>query len=133
MEKEFEVDVSFTFKGKFFIKAESQEQADEYAEKHCGLVLGGDIHSSLPDEDINWDFPVHPEKTIHPKLSEEMRKLVFSYINHEVAYTYHDGWDGEPNEIDIEHIEKLIKDGFEQGELNTLENNDEHRGWWIII
>ena len=33
-------------------------------QKHCGLVIGGDIHSSLPDEDIDWDFSVHPEKQI---------------------------------------------------------------------
>jgi hypothetical protein len=65
MKKEFEVEVSYVFKGKFFIKAESQEEANEYAEKHCGLVLGGDIHSTLMDEDVNWDFPVHPEKIIH--------------------------------------------------------------------
>ena len=45
-------------------KPASKAQAEEYAEKHCGLVLGGDIHSSLPDEMVNWDFPIHPEKIV---------------------------------------------------------------------
>lgn len=65
----YAVPTKFVFSGTFRIKAESQEQAEEYAEKHCGLVIGGDIHSSLPDEMVNWDFPVHPEKIIgHGKV-----------------------------------------------------------------
>ena len=60
----FTVPVSYTFLGHFEIEADSPEQAEEYAEKHCGLVIGGDIHSSLPDEDVDWDFDMHPEKTI---------------------------------------------------------------------
>ena len=63
-EKEYTVPMTFVFKGEFYIKAKSQEQANEYAEKHCGLVLGGDIHSSLPDEDVNWNFSCHPDKIL---------------------------------------------------------------------
>lgn len=62
--KVYTVPVKFVFEGQFFIKADSKEQAKEYAEKHCGLVIGGDIHSSLPDENVSWDFPVHPQKII---------------------------------------------------------------------
>ena len=39
-------------------------EAKEYVDHHCGLVLGGDIHSTLDDEDVEWDFPCHPEKRI---------------------------------------------------------------------
>lgn len=63
-EKIYEVDVSFVFTGKFFIKAESQEEADKSANEDCGLVLGGNIHSSLPLQDVSWDFPTHPEQII---------------------------------------------------------------------
>lgn len=59
--KEYEVETKFVFSGKFYVKADSPEQAVEYINKHCGVVLGGDIHSSLPDEMVNWDFDVHPE------------------------------------------------------------------------
>ena len=59
----YTVPVRYVFMGEFKIKASSKAQAEEYAEKHCGLVLGGDIHSSLPDEMVNWDFSVHPEKS----------------------------------------------------------------------
>lgn len=27
----------------------------------CGLVLGGSVHRTLPDEGINWAFFTHPE------------------------------------------------------------------------
>ena len=64
MSKSYKVRTKFIFTGEFIVKAESKEQAKEYVEKHCGLVLGGDIHSSLPDEDVNWDFKQHPEKIV---------------------------------------------------------------------
>lgn len=64
MKKVYTVPMKFVFSGEFYIKADSQEQAEEYAQKHCGLVIGGDIHSTLPDENVDWNFDVHPEKII---------------------------------------------------------------------
>lgn len=61
---EYKVPTKFIFAGTFSVTADSLEQAVEYVDKHCGLVLGGDIHSSLPDEAIDWDFLSHPEKVI---------------------------------------------------------------------
>ena len=60
----YAIKTRFVFGGTFFIEAESRAQAWEYVEQHCGLVLGGKIHSSLPDEEVDWQFPVHPEKII---------------------------------------------------------------------
>ena len=62
--KLYEVKTRFEFAGNFHITAESKTQAREYVEKHCGLVLNGPIHTTLPDDVVDWDFPVHPEKTI---------------------------------------------------------------------
>lgn len=62
--KVYIVPVKFVFEGKFFIKAESKAQAKEYAENHCGMVTNNGIHSTLPDEDVDWEFPVHPQKVI---------------------------------------------------------------------
>lgn len=62
--KTYTVPAKFIFTGEFYIKADNQEQAEEYALKHCGLVIGGDIHSSLPSDDVDWKFDVHPEKVI---------------------------------------------------------------------
>lgn len=60
--KTYKVPVTFTFSGAFFIKASSPDDARAMAEQHCGLVLGGGIQSSLPFQDVDWDFPFHPAK-----------------------------------------------------------------------
>ena len=62
--KTFVVNTKFIFEGKFYVKADSKEQAREFVEKHCGLVIGRDTHSSLRDDMIDWEFDVHPEKEI---------------------------------------------------------------------
>ncbi len=62
--KTYKIPVKYVFSGTFEIKAESAPQAKEYAENHCGLVIGGDIHSSLPDDIVDWDFSAHPDKKI---------------------------------------------------------------------
>lgn len=60
----FRVRTEYIFSGFFDIEAENAAQAREYVEKHCGLVIGSDIHSSLPDDEVNWEFPVHPDTKI---------------------------------------------------------------------
>ena len=41
--------------------AESREEARQKVIQDCGMVMGGNIHSTLPDEEINWAFSMHPE------------------------------------------------------------------------
>ena len=41
--------------------AESKEDAQLKVLQDCGLVIGGSIHSTLHDEEINWAFSTHPE------------------------------------------------------------------------
>lgn len=60
----YAVPTKFVFSGTFRIKAESQEQAEKYTQEHCGLVLGGGIHSSLPDDEVDWEFGIHPETIV---------------------------------------------------------------------
>jgi hypothetical protein len=64
MRHQYEIKTRFTFEGTFFITAQNKEEAKEMVEKHCGLVLGRSIHTTLPDDMVDWDFPVHPEKDI---------------------------------------------------------------------
>jgi hypothetical protein len=60
--KEYKIKTQFMFEGNFYIKANDKIQAKEYVEKHCGLTLCSSIHSTLPDDIVDWDFPVHPKK-----------------------------------------------------------------------
>ncbi|GHV48478.1 hypothetical protein AGMMS49546_39070 [Spirochaetia bacterium] len=62
--KTFTVKTRFIFTGNFFVAADSKEQAAEYVKKHCGLVIGGNIHSTLPADEVDWHFPVHPDTAI---------------------------------------------------------------------
>ena len=63
MKKLFKANVTFTFKGELQINAKDRQQAIEYLEKHFGTTLG-QIQTTLDDEDIDWEFPVHPDKKI---------------------------------------------------------------------
>ena len=62
--KQYAVNVSYVFPGTFFITAHNKKEAQEYVENQCGLVMGGKIHTTLPDDVVGWDFPIHPEKVI---------------------------------------------------------------------
>lgn len=64
IEKEYAIPVEFTFKGTFFVKALSKAEAAEVVKTSCGLVLGGDVHSTHTEDKVDWHFPVHPEKKI---------------------------------------------------------------------
>jgi hypothetical protein len=76
MKKRFAVKTRFTFTGTFFINAGTQEEAREYVENHCGLALGGNIHSSLPCEDADWDFPIHPCRNVGKVTVKRNRRCV---------------------------------------------------------
>lgn len=62
--KDYKVRVSFTFTGVFLVKADNRTEARKMIEQDCGMTFSGGITSTLPDDQINWDFDVHPEKKI---------------------------------------------------------------------
>ena len=57
----YRVRTQYIFEGVFEVVAESREDARQKVIQNCGLVMGGNIHSTLPDEEVNWAFPTHPE------------------------------------------------------------------------
>ena len=52
----------YVFDGVFDVAAESKEEARQKVLQNCGLVMGGSIHSILPDDEVNWVFFAHPGK-----------------------------------------------------------------------
>jgi hypothetical protein len=62
--KRYAVKTRFVFDGEFYVAAENKAKARERVEKDCGLVMGGSIHTTLPDDDVDWEFPVHPDKAV---------------------------------------------------------------------
>ena len=71
----FLVYTQYVFDGVFDVVAESKKEALQKVLQNCGLVMGGSIHSTLPDEEINWAFSTHPDVrtgriTVQEKLTE---------------------------------------------------------------
>ncbi len=59
--KVYRVRTQYIFEGVFKVLADNKEEARQKVLQNCGLVMGESIHSTLPDEEINWDFSTHPE------------------------------------------------------------------------
>lgn len=57
----YRVRTQYIFEGVFEVVAESKEEARQIVRQNCGLIMGGNIHSTLPDEKVNWAFSTHPE------------------------------------------------------------------------
>ena len=66
MEKKrtYRVHTQYVFNGVYEVVANSQEEARQKIQQDCGLVMGRNIHSTLPDEDVNWAFDIHPDVKI---------------------------------------------------------------------
>ncbi len=70
--KVYRVRPQYIFDGVFDMVAESKEDARQKVLQDCGLVMGGSIHSTLLDEEINWAFSTHPEvKTTRVTIQKE--------------------------------------------------------------
>ena len=57
----YRVRTRYIFEGVFEVSAESREGARQKVIQGCGLVMGGNVHSTLPDEEINWVFSRTPK------------------------------------------------------------------------
>ena len=71
--KVYRVRTQYIFDGVFDVVADSKEEARLKVLQDCGLVMDGNIHSTLPDDEINfssnalnnsWVFDKHPNKRI---------------------------------------------------------------------
>lgn len=62
--KVYRVRTQYIFDGVFDVVAKNKEDARQKVLQKCGLVMGGSIHSTLPDDEINWAFDKHPNKHI---------------------------------------------------------------------
>ena len=72
----YRVRTQYIFEGVFEVVAESREEARQKVIQDCGMVMGGNIHSTLPDEEINWAFSTHPEvRTGRITIQEKQTEL----------------------------------------------------------
>ena len=70
--KVYRVRMQYIFDGVFDVVAESREDARQKVIQDCGMVMGGSIHSTLPDDEINWAFSAQPDvRTARITVQEE--------------------------------------------------------------
>ena len=54
-------------------------------------------------------------------------------LQHQIEYWFRGNDELELNECSIEHLERMIKEGYSSGELCQYEGDEEYRGWWEIV
>ena len=59
--KVYRVRTQYIFDGVFDVVAENKEDARQMVIQDCGMVMGGNVHSTLSDEEVNWAFSTHPD------------------------------------------------------------------------
>ena len=62
--KKIEVKVRYLFEGTYTVAADDRDEARTMVTRDCGLVLGGNIHTTLDDDEVDWKFDVHPDMQI---------------------------------------------------------------------
>ena len=62
--KKIEVKVRYLFEGTYTVAANDRIEARTMVTRDCGLVLGGNIHSTLDDDEVDWEFDIHPDMQI---------------------------------------------------------------------
>ena len=73
--KIYRVRTQYVFEGVFEVTVTDREEAERKILEDCGMVMGRGIHSTLPDEQINWVFSTHPEvRTGRITVQEEQTK-----------------------------------------------------------
>ena len=61
----YDVKVRYAFEGTYTVVAEDHDEAKQMVSEDCGLVLGGNIHTTLDDEEVlDWEFGTHPDMQI---------------------------------------------------------------------
>lgn len=81
--KKIEVKVRYLFEGTYTVAADDRNEARIMVTRDCGLVLGGNIHTTLDDDDVDWKFDVHPDMQILSYTEKEnaTKRLKMDFSN----------------------------------------------------
>lgn len=61
----YDVRVRYSFEGTYQAVAEDRDEAERMIAEDCGLVLGGNIHTTRDDDEVtDWRFGSHPDMQI---------------------------------------------------------------------
>ena len=79
--KKIEVKVRYLFEGTYTVAADDRNEARTMVTRDCGLVLGGNIHTTLDDDEVDWKFDVHPDMQIlsYTEKENETKRLKMDF------------------------------------------------------
>ena len=79
--KKVEVKVRYLFEGTYTVAADDRNEARTMVTRDCGLVLGGNIHTTLDDDEVDWEFDVHPDMQIlsYTEKENEIKRLKMDF------------------------------------------------------
>ena len=79
--KKIEVKVRYLFEGTYTVAADDRNEARTMVTRDCGLVLGGNIHTTLDDDEVDWKFDVHPDIQIlsYTEKENETKRLKMDF------------------------------------------------------
>lgn len=79
--KKIEVKVRYLFEGTYTVAADDRNEARTMVTRDCGLVLGGNIHTTLDDDEVDWNFDVHPDIQIlsYTEKENETKRLKMDF------------------------------------------------------
>ena len=79
--KKIEVKVRYLFEGTYTVAADDRNEARTMVTRDCGLVLGGNIHTTLDDDEVDWEFDVHPDMQIlsYTEKENETKRLKMDF------------------------------------------------------
>lgn len=76
----YDVRVRYAFEGTYTVVAEDHDEARQMVSEECGLVLGGNIHTILDDEDVDWKFGTHPNMQLLSVTQRNGKSLRHPFI-----------------------------------------------------
>ena len=79
--KKIEVKVRYLFEGTYTVAADDRNEARTMVTRDCGLVLGGNIHTTLDEDEVDWKFDVHPDMQIlsYTEKENETKRLKMDF------------------------------------------------------
>lgn len=120
----YDVKVRYAFDGTYTVAAEDRDEARNMVSEDCGLVLGGNIHTTRDDDEVlDWNFGIHPDMQI---LSITERRKSGSLQSETVDFSCR-----------IEELRKDIIDGIRQllhaRNLDAIQfPEDDYDPVWVI-
>lgn len=120
----YDVRVRYAFEGTYKVVAEDRDEAERMVTEDCGLVLGGNIHTTRDDDEVtDWRFGSHPDMQIL-SFSERVGKGKVRYT----SMCFSDRIEELRKDI-IEAIRQLL-DAHGLTEITFRDNDDDPV--WVI-